>query len=292
MSLSKGPRTVVVAGDDARQPARVLARDAGWPLLAEPSSGSRNGEALVAYRLLLAHSPLADQIERVVSFGHATLSRPVTALLARTDIEIVHVGDQSTFPVPAGPNVTFADQVASRPARDDAAWLAAWRDADAGGHRRGRRPARRHDALRRRPGRQPGRAAGRAAVRRLVQPDPRPRPRRASLPGGREAADHRQPWSRRHRRLAVDRDRGRARPSVDQGDRLRRRPDLPARQQRPADRPGRAAAGPDDRRRVRRRRQHLRDARAGRTAVRRRRSSGSSRHRPAPISARCARGTA
>lgn len=130
LNLAQGPRTVVVAGDDARQPARVVARDAGWPLLAEPSSGSRNGEALVAYRLLLAHSPLTAQIQRVVSFGHATLSRPVAALLARDDIEVVHVGDQSTFPLPAGPRVTFADEIAvDEP--DDGTWLDAWRAADA-----------------------------------------------------------------------------------------------------------------------------------------------------------------
>ncbi|MCW2840643.1 MAG: 2-succinyl-5-enolpyruvyl-6-hydroxy-3-cyclohexene-carboxylate synthase [Aeromicrobium sp.] len=128
--LETGPRTVVVAGDDARQPARILARDAGWPLLAEPSSGSRNGEALVSYRLLLAHSPLAERIERVVSFGHATLTRPVTRLLSRTDIPIVHVGTQATFPVPAGPNVTFTDEVTTTGA-DDPAWLDAWKQADA-----------------------------------------------------------------------------------------------------------------------------------------------------------------
>ena len=125
-----GPRTVVVAGDDARQPARVTARDAGWPLLAEPSSGSRNGEALVSYRQLLAHSPLAERIERVVSFGHATLTRPVTRLLARTDIPVVHVGTQATFPVPAGPNVTFTDAV-TVDGSDDGSWLAAWRADDA-----------------------------------------------------------------------------------------------------------------------------------------------------------------
>ena len=129
-TLALGPRTVVVAGDDARQPARILARDAGWPLLAEPSSGSRNAEALVAYRQVLAHSPLAADVERVVSFGHATLTRPVMRLLARTDIPIVHVGDQSTFPVPAGPNVTFVGHVTTD-AMDDPAWLDAWQDADA-----------------------------------------------------------------------------------------------------------------------------------------------------------------
>ena len=77
------PHTVVVAGDDAGPPSRVLAQDGGWPLLAEPSSGARTGDnALRTYRLLL-ESPLAERIERVVVYGHPTLSRPVTNLLAR-----------------------------------------------------------------------------------------------------------------------------------------------------------------------------------------------------------------
>ncbi|MCW2771022.1 MAG: 2-succinyl-5-enolpyruvyl-6-hydroxy-3-cyclohexene-carboxylate synthase [Aeromicrobium sp.] len=130
LDLGLGPRTVVVAGDDARQPARILARDAHWPLLAEPSSGSRNGEALVAYRQLLRHAPLAARIERVVSLGHATLTRPVAQLLSRTDIPVVHVGDQSTFPVPAGDNVTFTE-AATTVGADDPAWLREWQAADA-----------------------------------------------------------------------------------------------------------------------------------------------------------------
>ena len=128
--LVPGPRTVVLAGDDAGPRARILAREAGWPLLAEPTSGSRTGGALPTYRLLLGHEPLADRVERVVSFGHPTLSRPVTRLLARTDVDVVHVGDQRTFPVPAGPRVSFTGGV-EVDAADDPGWLAAWTDADA-----------------------------------------------------------------------------------------------------------------------------------------------------------------
>jgi 2-succinyl-5-enolpyruvyl-6-hydroxy-3-cyclohexene-1-carboxylate synthase len=85
----------------------------------------------VAYRMLLAHSPLAAQVERVVSLGHPTLSRPVTALLARADVEVVHVGDASTFPVPAGANVRFTGgSPLQLDGADDGSWLTAWHDAD------------------------------------------------------------------------------------------------------------------------------------------------------------------
>ena len=130
LTLHQGPRTVVLAGDDAGPRARILAREAGWPLLAEPTSGSRTGDALSTYRLLLDHEPLTGRIDRVVSLGHPTLSRPVTRLLARTDVDVVHVGDQRTFPVPAGPRVTFAGAVEAD-GTGDPGWLAAWTDADA-----------------------------------------------------------------------------------------------------------------------------------------------------------------
>jgi 2-succinyl-5-enolpyruvyl-6-hydroxy-3-cyclohexene-1-carboxylate synthase len=120
---------VVVAGDDAGPPARVLAQRAGWPLLAEPTSGSRTGEnALRCYRLLL-DGPLGQRIERVVVLGHPTLSRPVTRLLSRDDVEVwsrppAGVWPQRPFPV----DVTFDRPEVDRAA--DPAWLEEWRAAD------------------------------------------------------------------------------------------------------------------------------------------------------------------
>ena len=82
-------RTVVLAGHDAGPVAEAFARAHGLPLLAEPSSNARFGpNAVGPYRLLLEHfgPESAQPIERVVLFGRPTLSRPVSALLARADI--------------------------------------------------------------------------------------------------------------------------------------------------------------------------------------------------------------
>ena len=128
-TLHPGPRTVVIAGDRSSRRARQVAEAGNWPLIAEPSSGSRTGSALTSGRLLLGRPELADRVERVVSFGHTTLGRATTALLSR-DIEIVHVGDQSTFPVPAGQQLAFVGEVDVASA-DDSGWLAEWQAADA-----------------------------------------------------------------------------------------------------------------------------------------------------------------
>ena len=59
--LERGPRTVVVAGDDAGPPARLMAERANWPLLAEPTSG-------VPYRLARdPHLPAAARDGRSAS---------------------------------------------------------------------------------------------------------------------------------------------------------------------------------------------------------------------------------
>ena len=86
---------LVVVGDtadDLGHLGRALAEHLNWPLLAEPTSGARGGpQALVRYAELLgtpAGAKLSGRAERIVVLGHPSLTRSVTALLARTDPSI------------------------------------------------------------------------------------------------------------------------------------------------------------------------------------------------------------
>lgn len=88
-------RTVVVAGHGSGPLPAAFAAALGLPLLAEPSSNSRFGfNAIGAYPWLLGSQgglgedshPLAGAIEQVILFGRPTLTRQVSALLAREDV--------------------------------------------------------------------------------------------------------------------------------------------------------------------------------------------------------------
>lgn len=129
--LAAGPRTIVIAGDDAGPPARQLAERAGWPLLAEPSSGSRTGaNPIRSYRLLLG-TDLGARVERAVVFGHPTLSRPVAQLLGRKDVEVVSVRARGRWPARPFPVAGEYDAVRAEPdAQQDPTWLEEWREAD------------------------------------------------------------------------------------------------------------------------------------------------------------------
>ncbi|GIT81411.1 2-succinyl-5-enolpyruvyl-6-hydroxy-3-cyclohexene- 1-carboxylate synthase [Leifsonia sp. LS1] len=97
IELDDRPRTVVIAGADSGAAAEELARAAGYPLLAEVSSGARFGPNLVvAYRELLREETFGGRVERAVVFGHPTLSREVPALLARPDVEVIVVAPTGT----------------------------------------------------------------------------------------------------------------------------------------------------------------------------------------------------
>ena len=83
---------LVVVGDtadDLGHLGRALAEHLNWPLLAEPTSGARGGpQALVRYAELLgasAGAELSGRAQRIVVLGHPSLTRSVTALLARSD---------------------------------------------------------------------------------------------------------------------------------------------------------------------------------------------------------------
>lgn len=132
VALPTGPRTVVLAGDASAavgRRAQELAVTAGLPLLAEPSSNARYGpNAIAGYRLLL-DADLGQRIERVLVFGHPTLSRPVSRLLARADVEVVAITDRAGWPDPGARVHQVCDDVIL--AQSDRTWLGDWLAADA-----------------------------------------------------------------------------------------------------------------------------------------------------------------
>lgn len=84
------PATLVLAGDGADPGAGRWARAAGVPLLAEPSSGLCAEESWIPHEQSLLSAPtLVRDVRQVVVTGRPTLSRPVSALLARDDVRIV-----------------------------------------------------------------------------------------------------------------------------------------------------------------------------------------------------------
>ncbi len=136
LELQPGPGTVVVAGAGAGagagDEAEATARALGAPLLAEVASGARFGPNLVAaYREVLTAGNFGDRVERVVVFGHPTLSREVPALIERDGVETIVVRRPGRDDYNPGHRVTrFADAVtvADDPAALEASrgWVGRW----------------------------------------------------------------------------------------------------------------------------------------------------------------------
>lgn len=129
IDLPRGPLTIVVAGTGAGAEAERVARDGGWPLIAEVTSGARFGPQLVpAYRRVISDSGLADAVERVLLFGRPNLSREVPRLLARKGIDLVLVGPHGAEPVDPHGTARRADAVTvvGDPDSDEAAWARQW----------------------------------------------------------------------------------------------------------------------------------------------------------------------
>ena len=149
-------RGIVVVGDTAHPAvgslARSLAEHLDWPLLAEPTSQARSGpQALSRYAELLgtpAGRVLAQQAEHLLVLGHPSLSRSITALLGRDDLDITVLTERAQWTDVSGrarrvvpidgahhePDDAVAWQAARLAARlglerADAAWTDSWRRA-------------------------------------------------------------------------------------------------------------------------------------------------------------------
>jgi len=129
IELAPAPGTVVVAGAGAGEGAERLARELGAPLIAEVSSGARFGPNLVAaYRELLGAAGFGDRVERVIVFGHPTLSREVPALVERRGVETIVVRTSGLDDYNPGRRVArFADRVVVvADAEPDPSWARRW----------------------------------------------------------------------------------------------------------------------------------------------------------------------
>jgi 2-succinyl-5-enolpyruvyl-6-hydroxy-3-cyclohexene-1-carboxylate synthase len=142
LGLPWAERGIVVCGDGGYDAAPLLrlAERAGWPVLAEPSSGARCGpNALAGYQYLLASKAFmaAHRPEVIVSAGRPGLSRPQSALLAlaRAGEPVRHVvvaqgPGHWADPQRAATDVAEAIRLTGAPA-SPGRWLEEWRRADA-----------------------------------------------------------------------------------------------------------------------------------------------------------------
>ena len=146
LTLDWAERGVVVAGDGTADPAGLaaLAAQAGWPLLAEPSSGARQGPvALSSYPYLLdsaafsgAHVP-----DLIISAGRPGLSRGQLALLRAAGASSRHVvlsQGPGRWSDPARTAAEVAARAVLRGAPRQAGpsgWLQSWLAADAAARR-------------------------------------------------------------------------------------------------------------------------------------------------------------
>jgi 2-succinyl-5-enolpyruvyl-6-hydroxy-3-cyclohexene-1-carboxylate synthase len=137
LALPWTERGVLVCGDgDYDAPALVeLAERAGWPVLAEPSSGARRGpNALSAYQYLLATPEFvrAHQPGLIVAAGRPGLSRAQSAFLgagsARRHVVLAQGPGRWADPQRAATDVASALRLTGTP--EQGAWLDAWRRAD------------------------------------------------------------------------------------------------------------------------------------------------------------------
>jgi 2-succinyl-5-enolpyruvyl-6-hydroxy-3-cyclohexene-1-carboxylate synthase len=84
-----------------------------------------------AYRLLLSQPELGGRVRRVIVYGRPTLSRPVTRLLARSDLEVIQVAAPGAgWTDPSGRADQVLPAIASGPGGAVGSdWVAGWRSS-------------------------------------------------------------------------------------------------------------------------------------------------------------------
>jgi 2-succinyl-5-enolpyruvyl-6-hydroxy-3-cyclohexene-1-carboxylate synthase len=113
-------RAIVIAGAGG-EGAAEFAKLAKLPLLAEPTSGSRVGDAVTNYVSLLKEK--LSEVEQVIVFGKPTLSRSVIAVAKSAELWVQRSDSYDLFSIgdPAG----VADHLAPQ-GHGDPIWLASW----------------------------------------------------------------------------------------------------------------------------------------------------------------------
>lgn len=141
-------RGVIVAGRHERRPslgqaAGELAQRLGWPLLADPMSGARQGSAAVAhYDAILREETFAGRLDPdlVLRVGDLPVSKPLRTWLTNlSDVRQVALDPEGAWQDPSStltdslslePAATLAELAATTASRADGDWLAGWRSAD------------------------------------------------------------------------------------------------------------------------------------------------------------------
>lgn len=126
---------LIFAGDGAGPTTERFALEHSLPLLAEPSSQARAGEAAIASYESVLDSPLGERVDSVILVGRPTLSRRVSALLKRPDVRVIAVRPDPApwFEHGRRPEdaVGSFEEAASAVGPAEPGWLEAWREAGA-----------------------------------------------------------------------------------------------------------------------------------------------------------------
>jgi 2-succinyl-5-enolpyruvyl-6-hydroxy-3-cyclohexene-1-carboxylate synthase len=149
--IASAPRGVLVCGptsEDLAEPVSRLAAEAGWPVLAEPTSGLRCGDhdrshVVAHYDLLLRSDRFASEHapQLVVRIGDTPACKPLRDWLPSAPQVVIdpHAAwheptrrAEVVLHAAAAPACdTLASALEMRTRERDEAWLRSWRDADA-----------------------------------------------------------------------------------------------------------------------------------------------------------------